>query len=395
MHPLDWIDDELEGLKWGHLLRERIASVRQRPAVITVDGRDLINFGTNDYLALASDPRLAEAVGHAMQGHGWGAGASPLLAGYSLHHQQLEQRLADFMGTEAALVFTSGYAANVGTVAALADRPDVIFSDEKNHASLIDGCRLSRATIRVYPHGDARALERMLRESTCYRRRLIVTEGVFSMDGDLAPLCDLAELSEAYGAMLLVDEAHAIGVFGSRGCGVAEHLGTSDAVHVTVGTLSKTFGSSGGFVCGRRRLIDWLVNTSRSYVFSTAPPAAVCAAAAAAVDIVREEPGRGQQLLAEAERLRQGLRAGGWQTGASASQIVPVVVGDATIATDLAAALRERGLYVPAIRPPSVAAGEARLRISLSVAHTTEMIDRLIAAMSEIASTAAARTAHS
>ena len=380
-HPLAWIDGELAALE-RQQLRRRL-SVRGGPqsARLQVDGRELINFGSNDYLGLAADPRLAQAVSDAVRQEGWGSGASPLVTGHATAHQRLAQRLAEFEGTDAALVFSSGFAANAGTIAALVGPGDVVYCDRKNHASLLDGCRLSRADVRPYPHRDCRRLASLLAQSGRYRRRLITTDGLFSMDGDLAPLPELADLAERHDAMLLVDEAHATGVFGRHGRGVSEHFGVEDRVHVRIGTLSKALGSVGGFVAGSRSLIEWLLNRARSYVFSTAGPAAVAAAALAAVDIVCQEPDRRRRSLARAKELRGVLVGQGWNVGASASQIIPVIVGEAERAVQLSSRLRERGLFVPAIRPPTVPEGEACLRISLTAGHTEEMIGALAGAL--------------
>jgi 8-amino-7-oxononanoate synthase len=384
MHgPLDWIDEQINVLQ-GQGLRRRLTTRGGAQSIrVLIDGRATVNFGSNDYLNLASDPRLTAAVASALQEYGWGSGASPLITGYAELHRRLEQRLAEFEGTEAALVFSAGYAANLGAVAALAGVGDVVFTDRKNHASLIDGCRLSRADVRTYPHGDWQMLDRLLSKTSSDavrggRRRLIVTDGLFSMDGDLAPLKELADLAERHRAMLLVDEAHATGVFGRKGRGVAEHLGIEDGVHVRVGTLSKALGSAGGFVAGGRSLIEWLVNRARPYIFSTAAPAATAAAALAALDIVENEPQRRSELLARANRLRAALVDQGWNIGRSASQIIPIIVGEPARAVALSAALLERGLYVPAIRPPTVPEGEACLRVSLTYAHTEDMIAALL-----------------
>lgn len=378
MNPLAWIDDELTSLERQHLRRRPLTHEGPQSVRLSIDGRELINFGSNDYLALAADPRLSRAASEAAIHVGWGSGASPLVTGRAALHRQLEERLAEFEGTEAALLFSSGFAANLGAIAALAGPGDAVYCDRKNHASLWDGCRLSRADVRVYPHNDCRRLAELLKASGRYRRRLIVTDGLFSMDGDLAPLDELAELAERHRAMLLVDEAHATGVFGRNGRGAAEHFGVEDRVHVRVGTLSKALGCSGGFVAGPAASIEWLVNRARSYVFSTAAPAAGSAAVLAALDVVRDEPQRRESLLARAQALRDELRGQGWSTGASASQIVPLFVGDPRRATALSAKLLERGLFVPAIRPPTVPEGEALLRVSLTAGHTEEMIASLI-----------------
>jgi 8-amino-7-oxononanoate synthase len=393
--PLAWIDDELERLDCAGL-RRRLA-VRRGPqsASVVLNGRELANFGSNDYLGLAADARVIHAARAAMEDVGWGSGASPLVSGRSELHAELERRLAEFEGTEAALVFPSGFAANAGVIPALVDEGDAIFADAMNHASLIDGCRLSKAKRFVYPHADCDALEELLRDGSSFRRRLIVTDTLFSMDGDLAPLRRLVELAEQHNAILLVDEAHATGVFGEHGRGITELVFSRDApaeraepatssadvcdrVHIRVGTLSKAFGASGGFVCGRRSLIDWLANRARTYVFSTAQPAATCAAALAALEIVRNEPHRRRDLLQRAADLRSRLSEQGWNTGHSASQIIPIIIGAAARTMRVAERLREAGFFVPGIRPPSVPEGESLLRLSLCYHHTPDMIDLLV-----------------
>lgn len=382
-NPLAWIDDELLALERDCLRRRPLTRGGPQSVRLKFEGRDLINFGSNDYLALAADPRLTQAVVAAVAMEGWGSGASPLITGRAALHRQLEERLAVFEQTEAALLFSSGFAANAGAIAALVGPGDVVYCDRKNHASLFDGCRLSRADIRVYPHCDCPRLVELMADSSKYRRRLIVTDSLFSMDGDLAPLAELADVAERFDAMLMADEAHATGVFGTHGRGVAERLGVESRVHVRVGTLSKALGCVGGFVAGSRLLIEWLMNRSRPYVFSTAPPAAMSAAAIAALDIVVREPLERQSLLARADALRRELAGRGWNTGASDSQIIPIVVGDPAQALQLSASLRERGLFVPAIRPPTVPEGEACLRISLTAGHTQEMIETLVESLEE------------
>jgi 8-amino-7-oxononanoate synthase len=404
-NPLAWVDRALEELARDGLLRRLAVRGGAQTARVTIDGQQLVNFGSNDYLGLAADERVIAAAHAATERQGWGSGASPLVSGRSEAHAELERRLAEFEGTEAALVFPSGFAANAGVIPALVEEPDAIFGDAKNHASLIDGCRLAKAARFVYPHADCEALEELLANSAAFRRRLIVTDTVFSMDGDLAPVARLTELAEKYDAMLMVDEAHATGVFGERGTGVVECLdarcSTLDAgrssvgdapdsenrassiqhpasAHIRVGTLSKALGSGGGFDCGRQSLIDWLANRARTYVFSTAQPAATYAAATAALQIVRAEPQRRRLLLERSANLRQRLTADGWNVGASVSQIVPIYVGDAGRTMDLAGRLREAGYFVPAIRPPSVPEGESLLRVSLCYHHGEEEIEGLL-----------------
>jgi len=375
---LSWLSDELAALDRAGL--RRCLGARQGPqaAKIIFDGQELVNFGSNDYLALAADPRLAAAATTAIQSAGLGSGASPLITGRCETQQRLEDRLAEFEGTEAALLFPSGFAANLAAVTALAGPGDVVFSDAKNHASLWDGCRLSRADVRAYAHADWRQLERRLCRAAGYRRRLIVTDSLFSMDGDLAPLVELAEVARRHEAMLLVDEAHATGVFGAHGRGAAEHFNVESSVTARVGTLSKALGCAGGFISGSRALIEWLINRARSYIYSTAAPAAVSAAALRALNIVINEPERRCQLLQRATALRAQLAARGWPPGRSASQIIPIVVGEPHWTVELSQRLRRHGLLVPAIRPPTVPEGEACLRVSLTWGHTEEQIAALV-----------------
>jgi 8-amino-7-oxononanoate synthase len=381
MSPLDWLERELAALEAKGLRRWRPSRRGRQGVRCVLDGQELINFGSNDYLGLAGDERVIAAAVAAAANEGWGSGASPLVGGWGESHRRLEDLLAEFEHTEAALLFTTGFAANAGTVAALVGPGDCVFADALNHASLLDGCRLSRADVRVYPHTDCERLDRLLARRAGYQRRLICTDGLFSMDGDLAPLVELATVAERHGAMLLVDEAHATGVFGAQGRGTCEHLGVEQRVHVRIGTLSKALGSLGGFVVGSRLLIDWLVGRARPYLFSTAGLAAAAAAAAAALEIVRREPQRRETLHRRAARLREQLAAQGWNIGRSASQIIPLIVGDADRAVALSRRLRESGFFVPAMRPPSVPEGTARLRLSLTAAHTDEMCAALLDAL--------------
>ncbi|MBN2295101.1 MAG: 8-amino-7-oxononanoate synthase [Pirellulales bacterium] len=375
-NPLAWIEESLSELNKKGLQRKLSVRGGGQAGQIELDGKSLVNFGSNDYLGMASDQRLSDAVVESLAG--WGSGASPLISGHAAAHQELENRLAQFEGTEAALLFTSGFAANTATIAALVGPGDVVFTDRKNHASLFDGCRLSRADVRAYPHCDHQKLDRLIGRAADYRRRLIVTDSIFSMDGDTAPLVELADVARRHDAMLMVDEAHATGVFGSSGRGLCEQLGVEDGVHIRVGTLSKALGSVGGFVVGSHSLVDWLVNRARPYIYSTASPAAVAAAGIAALDIIRDEPHRREKLLHRAAHLRDTLTALGWNTGNSTTQIVPIIVGDAERTVTLSANLRQAGFFIPAIRPPTVPDGEACLRISLSFAHNDEQIASLI-----------------
>jgi 8-amino-7-oxononanoate synthase len=375
--PLAWIAAAWERLRAHGLERPlRLRTGRQGREVV-LDGRALVNFGSNDYLGYAGDVRLAKAAAKAACAEGFGAGASPLVSGHSAAHDRLERALAGLLAVDAALVFPSGFAANTAAIAALVGPGDCVASDARNHASIIDGCRLSRADISIYPHRDMRALDSALRACPTARRRLVVTDTLFSMDGTIAPLADLCEIARRHGAMVLVDEAHATGVFGARGSGLVEATGCADGVHVRVGTLSKALGAGGGFVAGHAALIRWLAHAARPWIFSTAHPPAVAAAAWRAVELLSEEPHRRHELLDRAADVRDRLSRAGLSVGGEA-QIMPLVVGPAEAAVAAAARLSDEGLFVPAIRPPSVPAGASLLRASLSWQHTDDDLDRLV-----------------
>lgn len=292
-------------------------------------------------------------------------------------HENLERSLASLLAVESAVVFPSGFAANSATIPALVGEGDAIFSDERNHASLIDGCRLSRASVAIYPHRDIAALDHMLGDNKNARRRLIVTDTLFSMDGTIAPLANLCDVARRHGAMLMADEAHATGVFGGRGSGLVEHAACADGVHVRVGTLSKALGAAGGFVAGHERLIQWLRHSARAWVFSTAHPPGVAAAAARAIELVAQEPERRRELVERARAFRERLTTHGINTGGAEAQIVPIVVGEAADAVALSKKLAEAGFFVPAIRPPSVPHGKSLVRVSLSWLHSDDDLARL------------------
>ena len=378
-----WIGDQLDELQELGLLRE--LQTRESPPVsgmIQLDGQSLVNFGSNDYLSLAADERLVDAVKHFSGQLGWGSAASGLVSGRGTLHRRLEEELADFYQTEAALLFPTGFAANVGVVTSLVGAGDTVFSDQLNHASIIDGCRLSRATIVVYRHNDVEHLAEQLESSPASGRRLIITDALFSMDGDLACLASLAKLADQHQAMLVVDEAHATGVLGADGRGACQQAGIEAEVDLRVGTLSKSFGSMGGYIAGSRQMIQWVYNRSRSYMFSTAQPEAISAATLAALEVIRSEPERRQQLLQRAAQLRERLEAMGLDVGQSSTQIVPIVLGDNELSVATSARLRELGMFVPAIRPPAVPNRLARLRVSLCSAHTEKQLDQLCASLS-------------
>jgi 8-amino-7-oxononanoate synthase len=385
---LDWIADDLDALRTAGLERpHRVRSGRQGREV-DLDGQTLLNFGSNDYLGLAGDVRLTKAASKAACAEGFGAGASPLVSGHSQAHELLERALADLLAVDGALTFPSGFAANTATIAALVGPDDFLASDARNHASIIDGCRLSRGRIGIYPHRDMAALDSLLSQASSARRRLIVTDTVFSMDGTIAPLADLCELARKHRAILMVDEAHATGVFGQRGSGLVEEAGCADGVHVRVGTLSKALATAGGFVAGHADMIHWLRHTARAWIFSTAHPPAVAAAATRAILLVAEEPYRRQELRARASEFRDALQQAGVTVSGDppqdSTQIVPIVVGAAADAVVVATRLAEAGLFVPAIRPPSVPVGKSLVRVSLSWHHTTADIARLASTITSI-----------
>jgi len=382
--PLAWIEDDLAALRAAGLERpHRVRSGRQGREV-DLDGQTLLNFGSNDYLGLAGDVRLTKAASKAACAEGFGAGASPLVSGHSQAHERLERGLADLLAVDAALTFPSGFAANTATIAALAGPDDFLASDARNHASIIDGCRLSRGRVGIYPHRDMAALDAILAQAGSARRRLIVTDTVFSMDGTVAPLADLCELARKHRAILMVDEAHATGVFGVRGSGLVEETRCGDGVHVRVGTLSKALAAAGGFVAGHADMIHWLRHKARAWIFSTAHPPAVAAAATRAIALVAEEPHRRRELLHRAAGFRDLLSQARIDIGASTTQIVPIVVGAATDAVAVAARLAEAGLFVPAIRPPSVPEGKSLVRVSLSWHHTADDVARLASTITSI-----------
>ncbi len=340
----------------------------------SVDG-PWIDFGTNDYLGLADDPQVLQALRAAARA---GSGASPVLTGHGTPHQCLESKLAEWSGCSSALVFSSGYAANVGTLACLAGPGDLIFSDQLNHASLIDGCRQSRASVEVYPHNDVQRLAELVRQTRHqYAKVLVVTEAVFSMDGDQAALSELSELAMAYECGLVVDEAHAAGVYGPEGNGLSSQLPLANALVAKLGTLSKALGTVGGYVCGSEDLIEYLVNHCRSYMFSTAAAPPMMAAALAGLQRCRSMDARRTGLRQASVQLRTRLRSLGWQVADGDSPIVPVIVGSESRALQLSQELLRAGIWVPAIRPPTVPVGASRLRISLSVRHSTDQIDQM------------------
>jgi 8-amino-7-oxononanoate synthase len=363
---------------------------------IRFEGRELVNFSSNDYLGLAGHPALKEAAVRAVHDFGAGAGASRLICGSLKPFHELEAALAAFKGAEAGLTFSTGYAAALGAIPALLGKDDVIVLDKRVHACLVDAARLSGAKLRVCKHNDLADLERILkwtrsRNPDHASRCLVITESVFSMDGDLAPLQQIVELKDRYGAWLLVDEAHATGLFGERRSGLIEQLGLSGRVEIQMGTLGKAVGAAGGFICGSRTLIDFLINSARSFIFSTAPVPASAAAARAGLELIQSAEGaerrhRVWERAAQAQRVAGSLPLTDRQNAASSwSPILPLIIGDENAAVALADSLRERGFFIPAIRYPTVARGSARLRMTITADHTAQDIDQLASAFQAIA----------
>ena len=343
------------------------------------DGRDVINLASNNYLGLANHPRMNAAASSAAAELGAGTGAVRTIAGTMTMHEELERRFAEFKHAEDALMFQSGFTANAGTVAAVLDKEDVIVSDRLNHASIIDGGRLSRAEIKVFDHKDAQHADELLAETARPgRRQLLITDGVFSMDGDIAPLPDLVEVAERRGAIMMIDDAHASGVLGKGGAGTVDHFGLHGRVDIQVGTLSKAIGVLGGFIAGPRALIEWLVNRGRPFLFSTSAPPAVVAACIEALDIIADEPDRLERLWDKTRAFKDGLRELGFDTGASETPITPVVTEEEDATQTFARRLFEEGVFSPAIVYPTVAKGLARVRTIVTAEHTDEDLDEAL-----------------
>jgi 8-amino-7-oxononanoate synthase len=380
-----FIETELQRLSDAGLYRRlRRVDGDQGPTLV-LNGREVVNFSSNNYLGLANHPALCEAAKAAIDRYGCGAGASRLISGNMALHEELEAKLAELKGTEAALVFNSGFQANVGVISTLVGHGDAVFSDTLNHASIIDGCRLSRAKVYVYGHADLQQLEDCLKQASACRRKLIVTETLFSMDGDEAPLEEIVELAEKYDAMLMVDEAHATGVYGPNGAGIVAKLGLGGRVPVQMGTLGKALGGFGAYVAGSAGFRELMINRCRSFVFTTALPPAVMAMGIAALAIVKKEPQRRRSLWENCAKLRSGLKALGYSLANGQSQIMPLMVGDANECMRLSERLIGRGIFAQGIRPPTVPPGTARLRITVMATHAGEHLQRALGAFEKIA----------
>ncbi|MBS1187256.1 MAG: bioF [Burkholderiaceae bacterium] len=378
------LNHQLASLADEKLLRQRRTLDSACGVEITVDGQQRLSFASNDYLGLAAESALIEAACSAAQRWGIGAGASHLVGGHFTPHEQLEQQLAQFVGSERALYFGTGYLANLGVVPALVGRGDAVFADRLNHASLIDAVQLSRAEHVRYAHNDLAMLERQLAASTA-KRKLILTDAVFSMDGDLARLPELLALAERFDAWLVIDDAHGFGVLGQHGRGSLSHFGLDFSPRLLyIGTLGKAAGSSGAFVAGSAGVIEWLLQRARTYVFTTASSPVIAASLIASLQLIEQGDHRRAHLRALIQRLQQRLADTRWQLLPSPTAIQPIIIGSNEDALRMAAQLEQRGIWVPAIRPPTVPKGSARLRVSLSAAHSIEQVDRLINALAEL-----------
>jgi len=374
----------LEARRADDLYRRRQVLDGPQGVEVCIEGRSYLSFCSNDYLGLANHPEVVAAFHRGLDEYGAGSGAAHLISGHSRAHHALEEELAAFVGRPRALLFSTGYMANLGVIPALVGHGDRVFEDQANHASLLDGARLSGARLMRYRHGDCAALEQRLVDAPT-GEYLVATDGVFSMDGDLAPLPGLAELAAAHGAWLLVDDAHGLGVIGPGGRGTAAHYGLAPAqVPILMGTLGKAFGTFGAFVAGSETLVETLIQEARTYIYTTAPPPAAAAATRAALRLVREQDWRREQLQALVRRFREGAAQLGLELADSPTPIQPLIVGEATAALHLGETLRARGILIGAIRPPTVPPGSARLRITFSAAHSAAQVDLLLDALEQL-----------
>ncbi len=379
-----WLHDELATLKEAGLFNVIRTIESPMDAWVTIDGRDLLNFCANNYLGLANHPEMRAAAQTAIDEYGVGPGAVRTIAGTMALHVELEQRLAAFKRAEDCITFQSGFTANLGTIPALVGRGDVIFSDELNHASIIDGCRLSRATTVRYAHNDVDDLRRQIAATTDYNRRMIITDGVFSMDGDIAPLDKLAEVAEEHDILLMVDDAHGEGVLGEGGRGIVDHFGLHGRVDIEVGTMSKAFGVVGGMVAGKKVIVDWLRQRGRPFLFSSAMTVPDVAACLKAVDLLSESTELVERLWHNAAVFKQGMQELGFDTGHSQTPIVPVMLGEAPLAQQFSRRLFEQGVFAMAIGYPTVPQGKARIRVMNSAAHTPSDIEQALEVFGQV-----------
>lgn len=376
---------EIDRLKTLGLYRDMKRLAGHIDTTVSIDGKEVILLSSNNYLGLASHPKLKEAAASALTEYGTGACSSRLISGNMEIHEELEKKTAKFKGCQSAIVFSTGYMANIGVITSLAMEGDLILSDELNHASIIDGCRLSGAGIKVYPHKNVEKLKKILSQGKAssskdrYKRKLIITDGVFSMDGDITPLPKILDVAREKDALVIVDDAHATGVLGVNGKGTAEHFNLKDENLIQMGTFSKALGSMGGYITGPEIIIEYLRNTARSYIYSTALPPSVCASSIAAIDILGEEPWIRKRLWENISRFRKGLINLGYNTMESQTQIIPILIGDTNLTMEFAKAIFQKGVYAPGIRPPTIPEGKSRIRTSLMASHTDEQIDKVLA----------------
>ncbi len=375
---MEKISNELKKIKESGLYRElNILEGAQGPHV-KIKGRTYISFCSNNYLGLANHPEVVKAVEDAVGKYGWGAGASRLVSGNTELHQALEDEISKFKRKEAAIVFPTGYMANIGTICSLVSSGDLVICDKLNLASIIDGCRLSGATFRVYPHRDVGKLENILKKSKEYPRKLIVTDTVFSMDGDLVPLPDIVRIAHEYNAMVMVDEAHGTGVFGENGRGVVEHFNLDKKINIIMGTLSKAVGSLGGFVTGNSDLISYLRNKARTFMYTTALPPAACAASIAGIKLIQGDHSLRESLWRNVHYVKERLKSLNLNVTSLESPIIPIIIGNAKKAVDISGFLFESGILIPAIRPPTVPDESSRLRVTIMATHTRADLDKLL-----------------
>jgi glycine C-acetyltransferase len=382
--PLSFLGTELDALRTQGLYRSlRVLDGRQE-ATSSFDGRRVVNLSSNNYLGLTTHPDLIKRAVKATEEFGAGSGSVRTIAGTMAIHMELERRLAAFKKTEAVVVFQSGFAANAGTVAAILTKDDVIVSDELNHASIIDGCRLSKAAIRIFPHKDAAAARKIVQDLPASQRKLLITDGVFSMDGDLGSLPELCAVAEEFGCIMMVDDAHASGVFGKQGRGTIDHFGMHGRVDIQVGTLSKAMGALGGYVAGSRTLIEFLYHRARPFLFSTSHPPAVAAACLAALDILENDPGIIERLWDNTKFFKSGLQALGFNTGLSQSPITPVIAGEGSLAMKLSDRLFAEGVFAQGIAYPTVARDKARVRTIVTASHTRDELQFALDAFKKV-----------
>ncbi len=351
---------------------------------IVLEGKELLNFCSNNYLGLANDKRLLKAAQESMKTEGFGAGASRLVCGNMAAHQELEEKMCQFKKSEGCLVFSSGYMANIGIISALFSKDDIIFSDRLNHASIVDGIKLSGAKFKRYPHSDMKALEKMLKEFKEIKRKVIITDSIFSMDGDIAPLDEIVRLAKKYKSLVMIDEAHALGVIGKNGRGLAEHFDVEKDIDIQMGTFSKAVGSFGAYCCGKKELMDELINKARSFIYTTGLPPAVCAASSKGIDIIQQEEALRKKLWDNTYFIRGELTSAGFDTQYSQTPIIPIVVKDSDLALEFSKRLVKEGVFISAIRPPTVPNNTARMRLSITAKHTKDDCEKVVEVLKKV-----------